>query len=149
MINLKTLMVDMKAAWISYPGLDDFEVEVVNLGREKLVALRKECVETKFDRKTRVPLETLNEKKFIRAFTDATVKDWRGLKLSYLEDLMLVDISAQNPDEELPYNADNAELLVSNSADFDTWLNEVVFSLENFRSERTGRGVESTGEVAE
>lgn len=148
-LNLKSLMVDMKSAWVSYPGMDGFEVEVVNLGREKLVTLRKSCVETKFDRKTRTPIEELNEKKFIRAFTDATVKNWKGLKLSYIEQLMLVDIDAQNPETELPYDQDNAELLVSNSADFDTWLNEVVFDLENFRTKRDGRGVVQTGAVAE
>lgn len=142
-------MVDTKSAWVNYPGLDGFEVEVVNLGREKLVALRKSCVETKFDRRTKSPIEELNEKKFVRAFTDATIKNWRGLKLSYVEQLMLVDISAENPDTELPYDQDNAELIVANSADFDTWLNEVVFDLENFRSKRNGTSVEETGELAE
>lgn len=148
MVNLKSLMVDTKSAWVSYPGLDGFEVEVVNLGREKLVALRKSCMETRFDRKTRTPVEDLNEKKFIRAFTDQTIKNWRGLKLSYVEQLMLVDISSENPDTELPYDQDNAELIVANSADFDTWLNEVVFDLENFRSKRDGGHVEATGDLA-
>lgn len=148
-MNLKNLMVDTKEAWVAYPGLNGFEVNVVNLGRERLVALRKSCVETSFDRKTRLPQETLNEKKFVRAFTDATVKGWRGLKLSYLEQLMLVDISSEDPDAELPYNQDNAELLVSNSADFDTWLNEVVFDLEQFRSKRDRADVGTSGEVAE
>ena len=48
---------------------------------------------------------------------------------------MLVDISSEDREAELPYNQDNAELLVKNSADFDNWVNEVVFDLENFRSE--------------
>ena len=149
MVNLKSLMVDTKSAWVSYPGLDKFEVEVVNLSRERLMALRKSCVETKFDRKTRSPIEDLNEKKFVREFTNATINDWKGLTLTCVEQLMLVDISAEDPEAEMPYSKDNAELLVSNSADFDTWLNEVVFDLENFRSERVGRPLEHTGEVAE
>jgi hypothetical protein len=142
-MNLKNLMVDTKSAWVSYPGLDGFEVEVTNLGRERLVALRKSCMEIKFDRKKfgNQGVEQLNEKKFIRRFTEETIKNWRGLKLSYLEELMLVDISAENPDTELPYDQDNAELLVSNSADFDTWINEVVFDLDNFRSGRDGAPV--------
>lgn len=148
-MNLKNLMVDTKSAWVSYPGLDGFEVNVVNLGRERLVNLRKSCVETRFDRKSKLPIEELNEKKFIRAFTDATIKGWRGLKLSHVEQLMLVDISSEDPNAELPYDQDNAELLVSNSADFDTWLNEVVFDLENFRSKRDRGNVETPGEVAE
>lgn len=148
-MNLKSLMVDTKSAWIPYPGLKGFEVHVTNLGREKLVALRKSCIETRFDRRTKLPIEELDEKKFIRAFTDATIKDWRGLKLSYVEQLMLVDISGENPDAELKYTQDDAELLVSNSGDFDTWMNEVVFDLDNFRSERNGGSVEEAREVAE
>lgn len=147
-MNLKNLMVDTKSAWVSYPGMNGFEVNVVNLGRAKLVALRKSCVETSFDRKTRAPKEELNEEKFIRSFTDATVKGWRGLKLEFVEQLMLVDISSEQPNTELEYSQDNAELLVSNSADFDTWLNEVVFDLEQFRTVRDGGTVDETGEVA-
>lgn len=148
-MNLKNLMVDTKSAWISYPGLTGFEVHVVNLGREKVIKMRKSCIETKFDRKTKLPIEELNEEKFIRAFTDATIKEWRGLKLDYLEQLMLVDITAEDPNSELPYTQDNAELLVSNSVDFDTWLNEVVNDLDNFRSGRDGAAVGKTGEVAD
>jgi len=148
-MNLKSLMVDTKSAWISYPGLDGFEVNIVNLGREKIVALRKNCLETKFDRKSKIPIEQLNEKKFIRDFTNATIKDWKGLKLSYVEQLMLVDIEAEDPDRELEYDQENAELLVSNSVDFDNWLNEVVNDLDNFRSKRDRKAVAETGEVAE
>ena len=34
----------------------------------------------------------------------------------------------------MEYTADNALILVENSGEFDNWLNEVVFDLENFRS---------------
>jgi hypothetical protein len=148
-MNLKSLMVDTKSAWIPYPGFDGFEVEVVNLGREKLVNLRKSCIETSFDRRTKLPREELNEKKFIRAFTDASIKGWKGLKLSYVEQLMLVDISEEDPESELEHTPENAELLVSNSSDFDVWLNEAVSDLDNFRSERSGGSVAKTGDVAE
>jgi len=147
-MNLKNLMVDTKSAWVSYPGLEGFTVEVVNLGREKLVAMRKECTVQTFDRKTRMLRDQVDDKKFVREFTDASIKGWKGLKLRYLEDLMLVDISAEDPDKELPFSAENAELLVSNSADFDTWLNEVVFDLDNFRTAGTGAPVGEAGEVA-
>jgi hypothetical protein len=33
----------------------------------------------------------------------------------------------------------NAQVLVENSTEFDNWLNEVVFDLENFRSEEQGK----------
>jgi hypothetical protein len=81
-------------------------------------------------------MEEIDEDKFVEEFTGAVVKNWSGLKLSYLESLLLVDIDGKNPDEELEYSKDNAETLVSSSTEFDTWLNEVVFDLDNFRTAR-------------
>lgn len=132
-MRLQDLMCDVKTAWIEFPGCPGFEVKVANLSRKELVALRKRCVQTKFDRKTRQPEEILNEEKFIREFSEATIKDWKGLKLKYLEDLLLVDLKSADPESLLPYDADQAEILVQNSSEFDTWINEVVFDLANFR----------------
>ena len=34
----------------------------------------------------------------------------------------------------MDFSEENAKQLVENSSEFDNWLNEVVFDLENFRS---------------
>ena len=44
-----------------------------------------------------------------------------------------------SPSTELGFSEENALSLVTNSSEFDTWLNEVVFDLDNFRSRRKGR----------
>ena len=59
-------------------------------------------------------------------------KDWSGLKFSYLEEFLLVDISDYDPNDTLPYTHDNAMLLMKNSNEFDTWVTDVVGDLENF-----------------
>lgn len=146
-MNLKQLMVDTKAVWVDFQGLDGFQVEVVNLSRKELTALRKKCTVTKFDRKTRQAVEDIDEDKFVMEFTGAVVKNWRGLKLSYLESLLLVDIGAQDPEKELEYSIENAETLVSSSTEFDTWLNEVVFDLDNFRTAGKGGTGDSNKKV--
>ena len=133
-MELKNLLVDTKTTWVEFPGLHNFEVELANLSRKELVALRKKCTNNKFNRKTRGFEESLDDDKFVQEFTNATVKNWRGLKLKFLEDLVLVDISKQDVESELEYNESNAHLLVENSSEFDNWLNEVVFDLEHFRS---------------
>ena len=132
-MKLQDLMVDSKSAWVSYPGCSGFEIEVANLSRKELIALRKRCVTTKFDRKTRQPEEILDEDKFVTEFTQATIKNWKGFKLKYLEDLLLVDLKDNDPEVELEYSQDQAEVLVQNSTEFDTWINDVVFDLDNFR----------------
>ena len=133
-MELKSLLVDSKTTWVEFPGLDDFEVELANLSRKALIALRKRCTQNKFNRKTRAFEEVLDDDKFLEFFTKATVKGWRGLKLKYLEDLVLVELGSNDPNTEMEYTIENAIVLVENSNEFDNWLNEVVFDLENFRS---------------
>ena len=129
-MDLKKLMVDSKAAWIDFPGLDGFSVEVVNLSRKELASLRKRCITQKFDRKTRAITEDLDEDKFVEEFAKATLKGWKGLTLAHLETLVLIEMEGQNPEDEITYSEENAEQLVSNSTEFDMWLNEVVFDLD-------------------
>ena len=133
-MELKALLVDSKTTWVEFPGLDNFEVELANLSRKELVNLRKKCTSNKFNRKTRGFEETLDEDKFVKEFSEATVKGWKGFKLKYLEDLLLVDLTGKDPEMEMDFTQENAQLLVENSSEFDNWLNEVVFDLENFRS---------------
>jgi len=133
-MELKSLLVDSKTTWVEFPGLDEFEVELANLSRKELVALRKKCTSQKFNRKTRGFEESLDDDKFIKEFTNATVKGWKGLQLGYLEDLVLVDLKGQDATTPLEYTEENALLLVENSSEFDNWLNEVVFDLDNFRT---------------
>ena len=127
-------MVDSKAAWVDFPGLDGFSVEVVNLSRKELNGMRKKCTSNKFDRKTRQLAEILDEEKFIIEFSEKSIKNWKGLKLEYLETLLLIETEGHDSEEELPYNRENCETLVASSSEFDTWLNEVVFDLDNFRT---------------
>jgi hypothetical protein len=108
------------------------EVSLCYLAREELLKLRKKCVSTKFDKKTRQPEEVLDEEKFLVEYCRAVIKGWSGLKYSYLEELLLVDISHLDSDDELVYTQDNAETLMRNSNVFDTWVTETVGDLENF-----------------
>ena len=147
MMDLKKLMVDTKAVWVDFPGLKGFEVEVANLSRKELNGLRKKCTTTKFDRKTRQAVEELDEEKFITEFSRSVIKNWKGLTLAHLETLLLVDIEGQDPKSELEYSDDNAETLVSSSTEFDTWLNEVVFDLDNFRTGSKGPIAKKAGKV--
>ena len=54
----------------------------------------------------------------------------------------------QDSSKEVDYSTENAEQLVSNSTEFDTWLNEVVFDLDNFRGKPKGRMPKAAGKVS-
>ena len=139
--------MDSKTTWVEFPGLENFEVELANLSRKELVSLRKKCTTNKFNRKTRAFEESLDDDKFVKEFTSSTVKGWKGLQLGYLEDLLLVDLKGQDVTKELDYNEENALLLVENSSEFDNWLNEVVFDLENFRTNFKGNDKGTTESI--
>ena len=125
-------MTPSKTVTLDFPGYSGFSVDVTYLAREELLKLRKKCLTTKFNRKTRQPEEELNEDMFLIEYVRAVIKGWKGLKFRYLEELLLVDVSELDPDDELPFTQDNAELLMKNSGDFDTWVTEVGGDLENF-----------------
>ena len=146
-MELKKLMFDVKEVGVDFPGLSGFKIKVANLSRKELTGLRKRCTVQKFDRKTRHVVETLDEDKFVTEFSAAVIKGWEGLTLEHLETLLLIDTDGKEMSEELPYTIENAEVLVSSSTEFDTWLNEVVFDLDNFRTERNGDTAEETGEA--
>ena len=129
-------MTPSKTVSIDFPGYTGMKVSLCYLAREELVKLRKKCVTTKFSKKTRQPEEELDEDKFLLEYCKAVIKGWTGLKYRYLEELLLVDISALKADDVLPYTQENAELLMKNSSDFDNWVTETVSSLENFTSSK-------------
>jgi hypothetical protein len=131
-ISLASLMTPSKTVTIDFPGYSDMTVDLCYLAREELVKLRKKCVTTKFSKKTRQPEDTLDEDKFLLEYCKSVIKGWSGFKYRYLEELLLVDVSAFDPDDYLGFTQENAELLMKNSSDFDTWVTETVGDLENF-----------------
>ena len=147
-MELKSLLVDSKTTWVDFPGSEGFEVELANLSRKELQNLRKNCIQNKFNRKTRMYEESLDDEKFVKEFTLKTVKGWKGLKLKYLEDLLLVDYPKKDADDELEYTEDNALTLVENSTEFDNWLNEVVFDFDNFRNKEPEKDKEEAPAVS-
>jgi hypothetical protein len=131
-VSLASLLTPSKTVSIDYPGMDGFSVDLCYLAREELLKLRNKSVTQKFNRKTRAFEDQLDEDKFLVEYVKAIIKGWKGLKYSYLEELLLVDISSLDPNDELEYTQANAETLMKNASDFDSWVTEVTGDLENF-----------------
>ena len=131
-ISLKTLLVPSKEVEVDYPGLPGFKVKVAFLSRETLVNIRKKATKTSF--KNRQPTEELNDEVFLQLYVQAAIKGWNGLKFSYLEQLAPVDLSGQNPEDELDFTDENALFLMKSSANFDAFISELVTDLGNFQS---------------
>ena len=125
-VSLSSLLTPSKTVTVDYPGMNGFTVDLCYLAREELIKLRNRCLSQKFNRKTRAFDDQLDEDKFLVEYVKAVIKGWKGLKYSYLEELLLVDISSLDPEDELEFSQDNAETLMKNAGDFDTWVTEVT-----------------------
>ena len=131
-VSLKSLLTPSKTVSIDYPGYEGFSVDLTYLAREELVKLRNRCVKQVLNKKTRAFEDKLDEDLFMIEYVQSIIKGWKGLKFKYLEEFLLVDISGQDPEKELEYSTENAELLMKNSSDFDQWVTDTVGDLENF-----------------
>ena len=129
-------MTPSKTVAIDYPGYTGFSVDLCYLAREELIKLRKKCITNKWNKKTHQPEEELDDEKFVVEYTKAVIKGWKGLKYRYLEELLLVDISNLDPEDNLVYTQENAELLMKNATSFDTWVTDTIGDLENFTGDK-------------
>lgn len=131
-ISLKALLVPSKEVEVDYPGLPGFKVKVNFLSRETLLNIRKKATKTTF--KNRQTTEELNDELFLQLYAQACIKGWKGLKLRDLETLAPVDLSGQDPEDELEYSEENALFLMKNSTNFDSFISETVSDLGNFQT---------------
>lgn len=129
-VSLKTLLVPSKEVEVEYPGMPGFVVSVSFLSRETLQTIRKKSTKTTF--KNRQPVEELNDDLFLELYVKGSIKGWKGLKVSYLEQLAPVDVSGMKEDDELEYTEENALYLMKASTNFDAFISETVTDLSNF-----------------
>lgn len=129
-ISLKTLLVPSKDVDSEYPGMPGFTVSLSFLSRETLQAIRKKATKTTF--KKHQPVESLDDDLFLELYVKAAIKGWKGLTLSYLQNLAPVELAGMDLTQELEYSEENALYLMKNSGQFDSFVSDVVSDLGNF-----------------
>lgn len=131
-MDLATMIIPSKTVWMEYPGTPDFEVQLAHLTKDELMKLREKSLNKKLNRKTRQMEEEVDSDLFQSLYISAVIKDWKGLKLKYLNKFVPTDIGAEDEDSELEFSQDNAEVLMKNASDFDNWITDVLEDIENF-----------------
>jgi len=129
-LSLKTLLVPSKSVEVEYPGMPGFTLQLSFLSRETLLNIRKKSTKTTF--KNRQPQEDFNDELFLELYVQSAVKGWSGFKLKYLEQLAPVDLTGQDPEDNLEFTNENALYLMKNSSNFDAFISEQVSDLANF-----------------
>ena len=87
-MELKNLITNDREIEVEHPIFDGLFVKVAYVPRERIKKFLDKATVTTFDRKTRNVIEELDEDKFVREFSKATIKNWKGLRIEYLEALV-------------------------------------------------------------
>jgi len=132
-MDLSKLIVPSKTVWSEYPGLPGFEVQLAYLTRDELQEMREKCTQVKYN-KGREPKEEVDSELFQKLYIKGVIKDWKGLKYTYLSKLAPVDLSSVEDLEngELDFSESNAELLMKNARGFDDWVTDMLEDVGNF-----------------
>lgn len=138
MKSLSAMMVPSAAAWIEYPGCPGFEVQLAHLTKDELMKIRDKSTTPKMNRKTRQMEDEVDSDLFQSLYIEAVIKNWRGLKLKYLNKFVVTNIGDDDPEEELEFSIENAETFMKNAVSFDSWVSDAIEDLENFTTSSSG-----------
>lgn len=131
-MGLAKMIIPSKTAWVEYPGMPGFEVQLAHLTRDELMKIRSKSVNMKVNRRSKAMEEEVDSDLFQSLYIAAVIKDWRGLKYKYLPKFVPTDISGVDPEDVLPYTQEDAEVLMKNASDFDSWVSSILEDVENF-----------------
>jgi len=129
---LSKLAVKEKTIDVEYPGMPGFVVKIGYMPRETLVSIREQCLSNKYNPRTRVREDVVNNEEFTKLFIEKAIKGWEGLTLEYVSKLMPVNLEGQNPKENVPYTPEDALLLVQQSTMFDQFITDATSDIASF-----------------
>ena len=134
MTDLSQFIAKEKLMEVEYPTIDGFKIQIVYIAREQIQKLFNQSSMVKFSKITHQREETTDNEKFLRLFTEKTIRGWSGLTRKALASLVPVEDSfiIGHEAEEVEYSPENALTLISNSTDFDRFINDTLRNVEEF-----------------
>lgn len=141
-MKLSTIAVKNKIITVEHPNYEGFSVDIEYMSKETLKRLLEAASTQKFSKKTHQLEEDTNNELFLKLYTKALIKGWKGLKLKYVMELMPIEIDNSQLEDKLEYDEDNALTLIKNSNEFDQWISSVSgevgkFSMTKSKVKRT------------
>lgn len=132
MSKIKNMLIKEAATWVEFPDIAGFTVELNFIPKEELLKIRKSSLVYAFNKRTHQREEEVDSTKFLANYAEKAISNWRGLKIKHLSQLLPVDISSMNPEEDVPYTPEDAEDLLKNSPVFDQFVTDAINDFEQF-----------------
>jgi len=136
MSKIKSLIAKETASWVEFPDIEGFEINLRYLTREDLMKIRNKSLTYKFNKRTRQREEEVDNEKFLEAYAEKAVADWKGLLVKHLPILLPVDISTMDADELVEYSMEDAVELLKNSTIFDQFITDTMNDFEQFSKKK-------------
>ena len=136
MSKIKNKIVKEASTWVEFPDIDGFEISLQYLTRDDLMKIRNASLTYKFNKRTRQREEEIDNEKFLESYAQKAIRDWKGLKMKHLPILLPVDISGDDPDEEVEYSEEDAIELLKNSTIFDQFITDTMNDFEQFSKKK-------------
>ena len=136
MSKIKNLIAKETTSWVEFPDIDGFEISLQYLTRDDLMKIRNASLTYKFNKRTRQREEEIDNEKFLESYAQKAIRDWRGLKMKHLPILLPVDISGDDPNEDVEYSEEDAIELLKNSTIFDQFVTDTMNDFEQFSKKK-------------
>jgi hypothetical protein len=137
MADLKSLLLPEKVVSFDFPGCKGLTFELAFLSKEELVKIQKECTGKKLDQRTRAVQDYFDDDKFLELYVSKIIRGWAGFKIKYLKEMVLIDDSNVDDDEEIDYSDEQALMLMKTSTVLDNWISEQIGDLGKFTTPKS------------
>ena len=129
---------------VEYPEIDGFIISLVYLNRDDLMKIRNRSLSYKFNKRTRQREEEIDNDKFLEEYTKKAIKGWKGLFVKDLPQLLPIDMTNADPQEEITYNEEEALQLIKNSTVFDQFITDAMQDYEQFTIENKEQEIKNS-----
>lgn len=139
LISLDELVDKQKqeeGVWVRFKDTT-FEIRISYYGRQQMRQIVEKSKKLDVDPRTLRATDSLDEKKFAELYAEKVIKDWRGLTAEVLRGLIVMKANIDIPDGfQVPCTRENRLWLISNSIEFDGWIQALCSNVEVFNRER-------------
>lgn len=133
-MSIANIILASKDTEFTFPGHDNFKVTLRYNTAERLNQLRKGCLKTSMDPNTGQPREELDFEAWNNIFATHTIIGWSGFTYEILAQLILIDETKVNMEEEIEHTNENAAAMLNSSRVFDSWVSGCLKDISNFRN---------------
>lgn len=131
-MNLSSMIKENNIIQAEHPEFEGFVVDVAYISKERTRKMIDRSTIKKFSKSSHQLEEEVDNDTFLKLYTKALIRGWKGLKLEYLLELAPVDTGDADLTKEVEFNDENALVLMNNSNAFDQWLTGVSGDIKNF-----------------